>query len=36
MGVCLIGAIVSAIMVGTGQRKQGLHDLIADTVVVHK
>jgi uncharacterized RDD family membrane protein YckC len=34
--VCLIGAIISSIMVGTSQRKQGLHDLIADTVVVHK
>ena len=32
--LCLIPLIISAFMIGMGQRKQGLHDLIADTVVV--
>lgn len=32
---CALGLIVSAFMVGLSQRKQALHDLVADTVVVH-
>jgi uncharacterized RDD family membrane protein YckC len=32
--LCLIPAIVSAFMVGLGQRKQALHDLIMGTLVV--
>ncbi len=32
--LCVIPAIISAFMVGTGQRKQAIHDLIVDTVVV--
>jgi uncharacterized RDD family membrane protein YckC len=32
--LCLIPLIISAFMIGLGQRKQGIHDLIADTVVV--
>lgn len=33
---CGIGMLVSAIMVGVTERKQGLHDMICDTVVVDK
>lgn len=33
-GLCLIPAIVSAFMVGFGQRKQAIHDLMVDTVVI--
>jgi uncharacterized RDD family membrane protein YckC len=32
---CLIGLVVSAIMVAATQRKQAIHDLIADTIVIH-
>jgi len=32
--LCLIPAIVSAFMVGLGQRKQAIHDLIVGTLVV--
>ncbi len=32
--LCLIPAIVSAFMVGLGQRKQAIHDLIMGTLVV--
>jgi uncharacterized RDD family membrane protein YckC len=32
--LCLIPFIISAFMIGLSQRKQGIHDLIADTVVV--
>ncbi|MDQ6880244.1 MAG: hypothetical protein M3082_21575 [Candidatus Dormibacteraeota bacterium] len=31
--LCLIPAIVGAFMVGLGQRKQAIHDLIVDTLV---
>ncbi len=33
---CGIATIVSAFMVGLTQRKQGLHDMVADTLVVDK
>ncbi len=33
---CGLGTLVSAIMVGVSQRKQGLHDLACDTLVVDK
>ncbi|WP_449465626.1 RDD family protein [Stenotrophomonas humi] len=33
---CGIAMLVSAIMVGVSERKQGLHDMICDTVVVDK
>lgn len=33
-GLCLVPAIISAFMVGMGQRKQAIHDLIVDTLVV--
>jgi uncharacterized RDD family membrane protein YckC len=33
---CGIAMVVSAIMVGVTERKQGLHDMICDTVVVDK
>ncbi len=32
--LCLIPAIISAFMIGLGQRKQAIHDLIAGTLVV--
>jgi uncharacterized RDD family membrane protein YckC len=32
--ICLIPAIISAFMIGLGQRKQGIHDLIVGTLVV--
>lgn len=32
--ICLVPAIISAFMIGMGQRKQAIHDLIAGTVVV--
>ena len=32
--ICLIPAIVSAFMIGLGQRKQAIHDLIVGTLVV--
>ena len=32
--LCAIPLIISAFMVGLGQRKQAIHDLVADTVVV--
>jgi uncharacterized RDD family membrane protein YckC len=32
--ICLIPAIISAFMIGLGQRKQGIHDLILGTLVV--
>jgi uncharacterized RDD family membrane protein YckC len=32
--LCLIPAIVSAFMIGLGQRKQAIHDLIVGTLVV--
>jgi len=32
--ICLIPAIISAFMIGLGERKQGIHDLIAGTLVV--
>ncbi len=31
---CAIPAIVSAFLIGLGERKQGIHDLLVDTVVV--
>ena len=33
---CGITSLASAFMVGLGQRKQGLHDLVADTLVVDR
>ncbi|WP_269789888.1 RDD family protein [Stenotrophomonas sp. Iso1] len=33
---CGVAMLVSAIMVGVSERKQGLHDMICDTVVVDK
>ena len=33
---CGITTLVSAFMVGLGQRKQGLHDMVADTLVVDR
>jgi uncharacterized RDD family membrane protein YckC len=33
-GLCAIPAIISAFMVGLSERKQGIHDLLVDTVVV--
>lgn len=33
-GFCLIPAIVSAFMVALGERKQAIHDLLVDTVVI--
>jgi uncharacterized RDD family membrane protein YckC len=33
-GFCLIPAIVSAIMIGSGQKKQAIHDLLVDTLVI--
>lgn len=36
MASCGLGTLVSAIMVGTSERKQGLHDLACDTLVVDK
>lgn len=33
-GFCLIPAIVSAFMIALGQRKQAIHDLLVDTVVI--
>ncbi|MBP3983685.1 RDD family protein [Pseudoxanthomonas helianthi] len=36
MASCGVGTLVSAIMVGTSERKQGLHDLACDTLVVDK
>lgn len=32
--LCLIPAVISAFMIGLGERKQGIHDLIAGTLVV--
>lgn len=32
--LCLIPAIISAFMIGLGQRKQAIHDLIVSTLVV--
>ena len=32
--LCAIPLIISAFMIGLGQRKQGIHDLVADTLVV--
>jgi len=32
--ICLVPAIISAFMIGLGERKQGIHDLIANTLVV--
>ncbi len=32
--ICLVPAIISAFMIGLGQRKQGIHDLIVGTYVV--
>jgi len=32
--ICLIPAIISAFMIGLGQRKQAIHDLIVGTLVV--
>lgn len=32
--LCLVPAVVSAFMVGLGERKQAIHDLLMDTVVV--
>jgi uncharacterized RDD family membrane protein YckC len=32
--LCLIPAIISAIMIGTGQQKQAIHDLMVHTLVV--
>src|SRR5262249_3579312 len=32
--ICLVPALLSAFMVGMGQRKQATHDLIAGTLVV--
>lgn len=36
MASCGLGTLVSAIMVGVSERKQGLHDLVCDTLVVDK
>jgi uncharacterized RDD family membrane protein YckC len=32
---CVVPLAISAFMVALTQRKQALHDLVADTVVVH-
>ncbi|HXM54442.1 MAG TPA: RDD family protein [Candidatus Dormibacteraeota bacterium] len=32
--ICLVPAIISAFMIGLGQRKQAIHDLLVGTVVV--